>query len=180
MLRRSLVALAALCAAAPLRSQVAPAGAVAPRQQVISFQPLNAVFTVYAAEYERALRPTLTLGVGATGFFPDELSYTSGDVKLRYYPQARPFQGFSFGASVGITRVSEDYTDAFSGQDTETSVTGPSGGFMLDYGWLLGATQRFYLGLGVGAKVLFVDDADFSDDFIARYPTARVSVGYAF
>lgn len=177
MIRRSIVALAVLCAAAPLRAQDA---AVAPRQQVISFQPLNAVFTVYAAEYERALRPTLTLGVGATGFFPDELSYTSGDVKLRYYPQAHPFQGFSFGASVGVTHVSEDFFDSLSGTTDETSVTGPSGGFMLDYGWLLGASQRFYLGLGVGAKVLFVDDAEFSDDFLARYPTARLSVGYAF
>ena len=172
-----------LCAAAPLRAQVAPAAVIAPRQQVISFQPINAVFTVYAAEYERALKPTLTLGVGATGFFPGDLSYTSGDVKLRYYPQARPFQGFSFGASVGVTRAGEEYTDFGGGGEPverDRSVTGPSGGFMLDYGWLLGATQRFYVGLGVGAKVLFVDDEDFSDDFIARYPTARLSVGYAF
>jgi hypothetical protein len=175
------VALATL-AAAPLAAQVAaPAGAVgAPPQQVISFQPIGAVLTVYAAEFERVVTPTLTLGVGATGFFPDELSYASGDLKLRYYPQGRPLQGFSFGASVGVTRVAEDFSDDFEGSADEQSATGPSAGFLFDYGWLLGATQRFYVGLGAGAKVLFVDDSEFSDDFIARYPTARLSVGYAF
>jgi hypothetical protein len=172
------LALGALLAAAPLAAQ-APAAAAPARQQVISFQPINAVFTVYAAEYERAVASTLTLGVGATGFFPDDVSYTAGDLKLRYYPQARPLQGFSFGGTVGITRVSEDVFDEVTGEG-ERSATGPSAGVMLDYGWLLGASQRFYVGLGIGAKVVFVDDDDFSDDFIARYPTARISVGHAF
>jgi hypothetical protein len=126
------------------------------------------------------ITPVLTLGGGATGWFPDDFSYTSGDLKLRYYPQGRPLQGFGFGGSVGMTRISEDYSDEFSEPTDETSVTGPSVGFMLDYGSLLGATRRLYVGVGAGAKVVFVDDTDFNEDVTLRYPTARVSVGYAF
>jgi hypothetical protein len=52
---------------------------------------------------------------------------------------------------------------------------------MFDYGWLLGDDRRLYAGAGFGAKVLFIDDDRFMDDaFLPRYPTARLSIGYAF
>lgn len=45
--------------------------------------------------------------------------------------------------------------------------------------WLLGASKAFYVGLGLGAKRLFVDEKEVAD-VSGGYPTARVSVGFAF
>jgi len=178
MFRRYVLALSLVAAASPAAARAQDAGTPVKRQ-VLSIQPISAVLTLYAAEYERAVSPVLTFGLGATGFFPDEISYTSADVKVRYYPQEVPLSGFSFGGSVGFTRVSEDFEEFDGGTDSETA-SGPSAGVTLDYGWLLGRTRSFYIGLGAGAKVLFIDEDEFSDDVIVRYPTARLSIGYAF
>ena len=188
---RSIAAIAAIAVPAALSAQnvPSPAGVTMPtaKNQVISIQPLTAMFTVYSAEFERAISPTMTVGVGATYWGGDEdedgisaeASYTSGDVKLRYYPGARPFQGFSFGGQVGFSRVEGSVTDESTGEVSDGSVSGPTFGIALDYGWLLGGSKSFYVGLGVGAKMLFIDEDDI-DDVTARYPTARISIGYAF
>lgn len=188
---RSLLGVAAFVVPAALAAQSvpAPAGASLPtaKNQVISIQPLTAMFTVYSGEFERRLSPTMTVGVGVThwgGGFDDEessgdASYTSGDLKLRYYPGAQPFQGFSFGGQVGVSRVSGETVDDETFESEEASVTAPSFGIALDYGWLLGGTKSFYVGLGLGAKMLFIDE-DEIEGVTLRYPTARVSIGYAF
>jgi len=51
---------------------------------------------------------------------------------------------------------------------------------MLDYNWLLGAQKGFYVGLGAGAKAVFISDKDIADKATVRYPTGRISVGWAF
>jgi hypothetical protein len=51
---------------------------------------------------------------------------------------------------------------------------------MLDYNWLVGAQKSFYVGLGAGAKRVFISDKDVSDNATVMYPTARISVGWAF
>jgi hypothetical protein len=171
------------------QSVPAPAGVSLPsaKNQVLSVQPITAMFTLYSAELERKLTPTLTLGVGGT-YWSDgsddadgsvDARYASGDVKLRYYPGATPFQGFSFGAQAGLTRVSGSVTNEDTGETEDGSTTGPTFGVALDYNWLLGASKSFYVGLGVGAKALFIDE-DAIDNATVRYPTARVSIGYAF
>ena len=66
------------------------------------------------------------------------------------------------------------------GIGSDLSLSGATVGAMVDYGWLLGGDRRLYVGAGFGAKALFADDERFSDDFLDRYPTARLSVGYAF
>ena len=150
------------------------------KSSVLSIQPVSSMLTVYTGEYELALSRSATVGVGATKFGGGDIggsfNYLSGDLKLRYYPDGRAFQGFSFGGSVGMTRVSASSDNL---QD-EGSVTKPSIGIMLDYGWLLGASKSFYVGMGVGAKALFLHGNEFEEDFTARYPTARLSVGLAF
>ena len=160
------------------------AGAQAPissgKSTVFSIQPISTMLTVYSGELELALSRSATLGVGATYWGPDfddeEFSYLSGDLKLRYYPEGRAFQGFSFGGSLGLTRVSATDNNT---QDSG-SATKPSVGVMLDYGWLLGASKSFYVGLGAGAKAVFINDDEFNSNITVRYPTARVSVGWAF
>lgn len=176
------LALALVAAATPVAAARAQDAGTPAKRQVLSVQPISAVLTVYAAEYERAFSPVFTFGLGATGWFPDEFSYTSMDVKVRYYPQEVPLSGFSFGGSVGFTRVSEEFDefDDINGDGESETVSGPSAGVVIDYGWLLGRRRSFYVGLGAGAKVLFVDDDEFSDDVLVRYPTARLSIGYAF
>ena len=173
---RNRFALMAAMIALPVAT--ATAQNVAPRN-VISIQPLNAMMTVFAGEYERGLGKAASWGIGGTywnsGDTGNEVSYTSGDFKVRYYPQGTSLHGFSIGGSVGFTSVSETFTN------TETSQSGPSVGVLLEYQWLMGAKKNFGISLGAGAKSLFVNEDDFSGgEFTARYPTARVSVGYAW
>lgn len=158
----------------------APAQEIAGPSNVISIQPLNAVLlTMFSAEYERKTGGAVSAGVGGTYFQvddADDLTYTSGDLKLRFYPQGTALQGFSFGGSVGFSSIS---ATAFDG--TDESVSGPSFGILIEYQWLMGTKRNFALALGLGAKAVMVNEDEItSDDFIARYPTARVSVGYAF
>jgi len=147
---------------------------------VLSIQPLNAVFTAYSAEYERKIGGAATFGIGGTYFNVgdgfDEVTFKSGDVKLRYYPNGTALMGFSFGGTAGFSSVTG--TD-FNG--AEESASGPSLGVLLEYQWLLGVQRNFAVALGLGAKAVFVKDETItSGDFTPRYPTARVSVGYAF
>lgn len=148
---------------------------------VLSFQPLNAVMlTAYSAEYERKIGEATSVGIGGTHWNVDEandLTYQSGDLKFRFYPQGVALQGFSLGGSVGFSQISA--SNDLDG--TEESASGPSFGVLIEYQWLMGKSRNFALALGLGAKAVMVDEDEItSDDFVARYPTARVSVGYAF
>jgi hypothetical protein len=175
MIRR-LVAIAGLVLA-PLASA---AGQAEGRKNVFTIQPLNAVFQFYSAEYERAATKAVTWGVGAnyaSGFlWDDDVSYTSAEFKLRYYPAGVALQGFSVGSALGYTNV----RDNNSGGTTPVSEGAPSLGVLLEYQWLLGQEKNFALALGLGAKALFIDTSDSSNDFTARYPTARISIGWAY
>jgi hypothetical protein len=179
---RNRVLVLAAAALAPLTAastqQVVTPG-VTP-SNVLSIQPLNAVFTAYSAEYERKIAGATTFGIGGTYFNVgdgvDEVTFKSGDVKLRYYPNGTALMGFSFGGTAGFSTVTG--TD-FNG--AEESASGPSLGVLLEYQWLLGVQRNFAVALGLGAKAVFVKDETItSGDFTPRYPTARVSVGYAF
>ncbi|MFL5616142.1 MAG: DUF3575 domain-containing protein [Gemmatimonadaceae bacterium] len=147
---------------------------------VLSIQPVSSMLTIYSGEAELALSRSATLGVGATYFNPDvtdgDVTYLSSDLKLRYYADGRPFQGFSFGGSVGITRATA--VDNTSGE--KASASGPSIGVMVDYNWLLGAQKAFYISSGLGAKTLFISNKEVADKATLHYPTMRLSVGWAF
>jgi hypothetical protein len=175
---RNRVLILAAVALAPFTA--ASSQQLAAPSNVFSIQPLNAMFTAYSAEYERKIGAAATIGVGGTYFNigdgVDEVSFKSGDVKLRYYPNGSALMGFSFGGTAGFTSVTG--TD-FNG--AEESVSGPTIGILLEYQWLLGVQKNFSVALGAGAKAVFVKDNTItSNDFTTRYPTVRVSVGYAF
>lgn len=152
---------------------------LSPRTAVLSIQPISAMLEVFAGEAEIAMSRSATIGFGGTYWGPyitsNDFTYVSGDVKVRYYPDAKPFEGFSFGASLGITHVSDDNQSSGG-----ASATGPALGVMLDYNWLLGETKRFSVAMGLGAKTLFISDKTLADNATVRYPTARLSVGWAF
>jgi hypothetical protein len=179
MSRIPALVLAATLAATPAAGQgppTAPAAPQAPRRQVLSVQPVLALSGLLSGEYERIVSPSLTVGVGASTWGIGVFSYTSADLKARYYPDGRALTGASVGVSAGYSRVGENLVIG-----NDFSVSAPSAGMMFDYGWLLGDDRRLYAGAGFGAKVLFIDDDRFMDDaFLPRYPTARLSIGYAF
>jgi hypothetical protein len=161
---------------------ILPFAAVSAQQKalpanVLSFQPLNAMLTIYSAEYERRVGTSMTFGVGGTYWdagSEDNVKYNSGDIKLRYYPSGQALAGFSLGASAGFASVTGN-----DGAGTERTEGVPSFGVLLEYQWLMGQTNSFGLALGAGAKKLFIEEADVANVVVA-YPTARVSIGWAF
>lgn len=186
-MRRFLVILGALAILAPARSVVAQTSAPSPRKNtVLSVQPLSAIIAVFALELERAVGPSMTLGAGGTYWSPEfagqDITYTSGDLKLRYYPQGRTLEGFAVGMSAGYTHIKDRSKDIIFGTGTTTDRTasGPTVGASLDYSWLLGRSQGSYLGLGAGAKRILAKADNMSDDVKVAYPTARLSIGKAF
>lgn len=180
MRTRSALALAALVAlsASPARAQEAP-------RQVLSLNPLGAVFGVYMGEFERAVTSNTSAGLSATywsGDLADNGSsvvadYLTVDARLRYYPGASRLEGFSIGGSLGYTGLSGELTTV-DGQE-KGSVNTVGAGVELDYNWLLGARNQVMVGTGIGAKRLFVVGEDVEDVSLA-YPTLRLVVGYAF
>lgn len=186
-MRRSLVILGVLAIAASSSTVTAQAPASAPlKHTVISLQPLSAMIAVYAVEVEQTVGAAMSLGVGGTFWSPEiggqDMTYTSGDLKLRYYPQGRALEGFAFGMSAGYTHIKDKSKDVIFGTGTvsEHTASGPTLGANIEYNWLLGKNNGFFLGLGVGAKRIIAKADEMSDDVKFAYPTARISIGTAF
>jgi hypothetical protein len=177
---RTLALVAGLAVPAILSAQTPAA-----KRTVLSFQPLSAMYTVYSGELERAVSPSTTLGIGASYWGHEQdgesLDYLSGDLKLRYYPQGKALEGFSFGLQAGYTSVKETIASGLvTTSNEELTHSAPTAGVALDYGWLLGADKKFYMGLGVGAKRIFADNENDASNLLNTYPTARISIGMAF
>lgn len=163
LIRSSLLlsALVLFSAAGPRAAQAQDA--IAPRMNVISANPFGLLFSLFNAEYERAVTQSSTAGIGGS-FFPNdnvgEGDYLNMDVFWRFYTSGRPFDGWSFGAKAGYT------TDL-----------GVGFGFDVNRSWLTGANDNFYVGLGFGLKRILGSPAG-DPDFV---PTIRlVNVGFAF
>ena len=158
---------------------------------MLSIQPLSAAAGIVAAEYEHVASPRVTFGLGGTfssqtgsdwfGEGASKVTYLSGDVKLRYYPAGRALAGFAVGVLAGFVDAHETRTDYFGGGAVNSTSNGssPSIGVSLDYGWLVGAKRSLYLAIGAGAKRIFIDENKVPD-VLNTYPTARISIGYAF
>ena len=145
-------------------------------------QPLQAIAGIVAADYEHVVGRGFTLGVGASYwdagimnlFYLDtfDASYSSGEVKLRYYPSEVAFHGVSVGLTVGGSYAS------FRVLDERFRASGVKIGSEADYNWLLGRSQRLALALGVGAKRIFYSTR--GDRLADTYPTSRIAIGWAF
>lgn len=177
----AVLALAAVLAtAAPLRAQQAD------WQNSVSFSPILALFEIIVADYERAVgdEATLGLGLGYWNYNPGDndgmegaqdgdASYLALDLKGRFYPD-RAFKGIEFGVSLGLARVS------FVDDETleESDATGLAYGFEVGRGWLLGDSERWFLGAAAGAKRFWFGEED--NDLPEVMPTGRLNVGIAF
>lgn len=164
---------------AALATPVANAAAQRPHN-VIPVQPFSAMLTALSAEYELALLPKLSFGVGGTswsvGASGNELTYKSGDAKLRYYFSGEAPSGLSIGASVGYSAIRGELESGEQGTAGAASY-----GALAEYQLLLGANKRYVVAVGAGVKSLHIDDDKFTHKkFLTSYPTGRFSVGFAF
>ena len=153
------------------------------RRSYIGFNPIGAVFQWYSFEGEHMIGSGgVSLGLSTSYLsagtdddeFDVDLKYNSVDAKVRYYPGEEGLKGFSVGGSMGITML-KGALETDDGEERE-SAQAFSTGVVIDYNWILGRKQRLVVGLGAGAKRLWGLDVDEA----AAYPTARLTVGYAF
>ncbi|MBW3570165.1 MAG: hypothetical protein KY467_03575 [Gemmatimonadetes bacterium] len=174
----AVAALALLFAAAPAAAAQDGDAAALVRTQALSVLPLHAAFGFYAGDYERAVSPTVTAGIGGSYFSmgeeTSEFGYSSLEGKVRYYPSADPLRGLSFGLTVGPTFLSAK--DDF---ETDENITALGVGFEIARSHLMGVDRRFYYGYGAGFKRLFMVSGEERGAETA-IPTLRLSVGYAF
>lgn len=200
-LRRAVLGAAALTLAAGsvapvLEAQAVPAGATPVRyyRGVIGVNPLGIPFDIVSVEAEGAVAAGITAAAALSYFAPSDDRFTSGDVKVRYYPGETALDGFSVGLGLGFTRRSGlDYTVSCTPSETgcvfpgggldqpRNSATGPTISALADYNFLLGERRRFFVGTGVGAKRWMVSrETRESVDAEKAWVFARFLIGLAF
>ena len=174
-LRLSLVAALALAMSNVASAQSVDADrAGIQRRNLISSNPIGLLFEWYQGEYERALSDAFSVAVAGASFNLSDDDVASVDVIGRYYPSGRALRGFSLGATVGYSGITEDVCTQFSCGEEEYSAF--TVGIRGDYVWILGREQHLAVAAGVGAKRLLSDRID----GIEGLPVGRLSIGYAW
>lgn len=168
-----------------------PAQLNAPIVRPLPFPPnrasvnlLGVPFGIVSGEYERFATEEISFGAAA-GI--DQNSESSIEAKARYYPGASGARGFAVGLSVGVARIRPDdeWCGGLCDDDDGPLATGFTFGAIVDYSWLLGRRERFYVGTGIGAKRVFGIDKEVEvDGFIQDYakvlPSFRLQTGFVF
>ncbi len=158
-----------------LRGQAAaPVAAPKAVEQIVSVSPINLIFGLYGAEYEKKIDARNSWGASAGYFTLGGFSYLNSELKYRYYPQEKALEGFGVGLTTGLTRIAVD--DNTSSQESTTAL---SVGFALDYQWLLGSRKNFAITLGSGARRLVVVGRKLADANLIL-PTFRLAIGRGF
>ena len=164
-----------------------------PYRTIIGLNPLGIPFEIGSFEVEGVIMPGITLG-GALSYnaLGDDADgdqseggerFTSGDVKVRYYPGEVALRGFSVGLGLGVTRFSKvvETLSPVGVSYRRESVTGPTISVLADYNFLLGARERFVVGTGLGAKRLLAAEEDRERAEAPRaYVFVRFVLGIAF
>ena len=84
-------------------------------------------------------------------------------------------RGFAVGATAGVTRYS-NVVDT-----VRQSLSAPTVGILLDYNWLLGRSERFLVGTGIGAKRVLASSSERKRaDVDYATITTRLILGFAF
>jgi len=172
-------ALVALTAAAlPCAAQQAPLTPTQPYHQTFALNPIALPFGTFSADYERALSPAFTLGVGGTYADFDDNRERWFDVKALYWPNEEALKGFAVGLTAGYHSSTDLQADPNqSGFQREDG--GATLGVIVDYNWLLGKRNRFLVGLGIGAKRV-LKNVDENSALEQVLPSGRMSIGIAF
>ena len=160
-----------------LASTPQPTAVAESRRNAFAINPLGIPFEVVAIEFEAALHDAFTLAGNFSYFSPDEFTRSSFEVKGRLYPNEQAPRAFSVGVGLGAVNTRENvFVD---GAEVKQDETYPSIGVYVDYNWMLGKRNRFFVGTGVGAKRILGESDDFEDaPFV--YGTAKFLIGVAF
>lgn len=165
-----------------------PAPAAPPAyQQVVSINPILLPFGWLSAEYERAVSPGFTIGVGGAYVSDAVIDDEEGDgeretwvqARFRYFPNERAPRGFSIGLTAGY-HSARGRGDVFDSTAPVTTEGAPTLGVVLDYDWLLGRRRRFAIGTGLGFKRVLKDVDSNVSPLVQVYPDGRLQVGIAF
>jgi hypothetical protein len=175
------VLVAASLAAAPLAAQVRPATEAGPYWQRASINLIGIPFGHVSGEYEAFTTEEISLG-GSAGISENSETWLEG--KLRFYPSARGPRGLAVGVSAGMARIRAN-SDCFIYCDADGPLaTGATIGAVVDYSWLLGRRERFYIGTGIGAKRVIGLDDRIENGVTLEYrevlPSFRFQTGFAF
>lgn len=152
------------------------------KENAIFINPFGIVFGVFTGEFERKLNPSLSLAVAAT--FWDKPTgidsrYHGATMALRFYPMEQVFNGFSISPLLGFVSFDEEPDPCTPSANTSCNRKKTSNGIygvQVDYGWLLGPSQRFAVGTGLGVRRIIGSTG--GDTKII--PAARFQIGYAF
>ena len=154
-----------------------PAAAAESRSRVFAINPLGIPFEIVSVEFEAALHDAFTLAGNFSYFSPDDYTRSSFEVKGRLYPNEQAPRAFSVGLGLGMVNTRENVVR--NEAEVKQDETHPSIGVYVDYNWLLGKRNRFFVGAGFGAKRILGESDDF-DDAPFVYGTARFLIGVAF
>jgi hypothetical protein len=146
-----------------------------PTQTYVGINPLGLPANIFTLEVENAVASGITVGAVGSYIDVDHSRFTTADFKVRYYPGDVVLRGLAIGVSAGVTRYSNVVDDA------RQSLTAPTAGILLDYNWLLGRSERFLVGTGIGAKRVLASESErqrANVDYATI--TTRLILGFAF
>jgi len=130
----------------------APAAKKPERVAVIELNPVALLFGAVIGDFERAVRPAFTAGLGVS-VVPDYLTnYRVAEAKLRYYPDEHALHGVSLALTAGIISESYDSFNFNTNARSQETLIRPTIGTELSYQWIIGPSQRFALATGAGVK----------------------------
>ena len=157
----------------PVMAQAPGVRMPVPYDQVLSANPFLLLGEWINIEFERKIAPAGTVGAMGSWLSLDtdegDVDLTSLNLFTRYYPQGAALSGFYLEGRWGVYR----------GSDAEGSGHAFGLGVHVGYSWLLGASQKFYISLGVGATRLF--GGDMPDGVSPTLPDIRLlKIGVAF
>ena len=113
-------------------------------EHLISGSPLALLADAFHAEYETKLKSTLTAGISGGWVDYDHQDHTGIAGFLRFYPQRTALTGFYLGAHTGL------YQTKWKNEGNDKTSNGLGIGLDVGYGWLLGPSRAFFVGIGTG------------------------------
>lgn len=185
--RITMVALALAIIAASAQGQGNPVPTMG-YANVVAIDPLGIPLAIASIEYAGDAGGGVALGGNFSYVAPGDshdARFTTLEAQGRFYPNERAFDGFSVGLTAGVTNYSKGValpspTDGGTVWERH-SVSLASLGVIVDYDWLLGRSQRFLVGSGIGAKRLFGNTGRLKDlGGAVAYPTGRLVIGLLF
>jgi hypothetical protein len=150
-------------------------------QNIAGVNPIGLIPGLLSAEVEHLVAPGFSVGLGGThqsiiGNKDYDVQSSWLDAKAKYYPSENGFRGFSVGVTAGFLR-SHGARDGNKLNPIQHKGAGTIG-IVADYNWLLGRTQRLYVGTGLGAKRVFGPTGDESI-LNPVFPYLRAQLGRA-